>query len=81
MGAKLNWLLVTSVTVLLTACGEPQQAGSAAAMPAPEVEVVQITSGQIALTTELPGRTTDFRQAQIRPQVNGILQQRLFTEG
>lgn len=81
MGAKLNWLLVTSVTVLLTACGEPQQAGSAAAMPAPEVEVVHITSGQIALTTELPGRTTDFRQAQIRPQVNGILQQRLFTEG
>lgn len=81
MGAKLNWLLVTSVTVLLTACGEPQQAGAAAAMPAPEVEVVHITSGQIALTTELPGRTTDFRQAQIRPQVNGILQQRLFTEG
>ena len=50
-------------------------------MPAPEVEVVQIRTGQIALTTELPGRTTDFRQAQIRPQVNGILQQRLFTEG
>lgn len=81
MGVKLNWLLATTVTVLLVACSEPQQAGSAAAMPAPEVEVVHITSGQIALTTELPGRTTDFRQAQIRPQVNGILQQRLFTEG
>lgn len=81
MGVKLNWLLATTVTVLLAACSEPQQAGSAAAIPAPEVEVVHITSGQIALTTELPGRTTDFRQAQIRPQVNGILQQRLFTEG
>ena len=31
--------------------------------------------------TEAAGRTTDFRQAEIRPQVNGILQQRLFTEG
>lgn len=81
MGVKSNWLLATTVTVLLVACSEPQQAGSAAAMPAPEVEVVHITSGQIVLTTELPGRTTDFRQAQIRPQVNGILQQRLFTEG
>lgn len=81
MGVKSNWLLATTVTVLLVACSEPPQAGAAAAMPAPEVEVVHITSGQIALTTELPGRTTDFRQAQIRPQVNGILQQRLFTEG
>lgn len=81
MGAKLNWVLATTVIVLLTACGEPQQAGSGNARPAPEVEVVHISTGQIALTTELPGRTTDFRQAQIRPQVNGILQQRLFTEG
>jgi membrane fusion protein (multidrug efflux system) len=33
------------------------------------------------LTTELPGRTSPFRIAEIRPQVNGLIQKRLFTEG
>jgi membrane fusion protein (multidrug efflux system) len=36
---------------------------------------------QITLTTELPGRTSAYRVAEIRPQVNGIIQKRLFTEG
>jgi membrane fusion protein (multidrug efflux system) len=33
------------------------------------------------LTTELPGRTSPFRIAEIRPQVNGLILKRLFTEG
>ena len=33
------------------------------------------------LTTELPGRTSPFRVAEVRPQVNGIVQKRLYTEG
>lgn len=35
----------------------------------------------VLLTTELPGRTAPFRIAEIRPQVNGLIQKRLFTEG
>ena len=35
----------------------------------------------VSLTTELPGRTSPFRVAEVRPQVNGIVQKRLFTEG
>ena len=35
----------------------------------------------VALTTELPGRTSAYLVAEIRPQVNGIIQKRLFTEG
>jgi membrane fusion protein (multidrug efflux system) len=50
-------------------------------MPPPEVAVATVTPQQIALKTELPGRTTAFRTAEIRPQVSGLLQKRLFTEG
>jgi len=35
----------------------------------------------VVLTTELPGRTAAFRIAEIRPQVSGLIQKRLFTEG
>ncbi|MBU2113786.1 MAG: efflux RND transporter periplasmic adaptor subunit, partial [Gammaproteobacteria bacterium] len=62
------------------ACSEQQQSAASSA-PAPEVEVVTLQHSMLALTTELPGRTTDYRQAEIRPQVSGILQQRLFSEG
>lgn len=65
---------------LLSGCSEP--APQAQAAPGlPEVGVYQIQSQSLALVTELPGRTTDFRQAEIRPQVSGILQKRHFTEG
>ena len=36
---------------------------------------------QVELTTELPGRTSAYLVAEIRPQVNGIIKQRLFREG
>ena len=36
---------------------------------------------RVALTTELPGRTVPHLIAEVRPQVNGIIQKRLFTEG
>jgi hypothetical protein len=35
----------------------------------------------VALTTDLPGRTVAYRVAEVRPQVNGIVLKRLFTEG
>lgn len=35
----------------------------------------------LTLTTDLPGRTSAYRIAEVRPQVSGIVQQRLFTEG
>ncbi|MFA7254682.1 MAG: efflux RND transporter periplasmic adaptor subunit [Candidatus Omnitrophota bacterium] len=47
----------------------------------PEVAVVTIQPERVAITTELPGRTAPFLVAEIRPQVNGIIQKRLFTEG
>ena len=57
---------------------EPTSAPPAAV---PEVAVVTVASQQIVLTTELPGRTSGYLVSEIRPQVNGLIQKRLFTEG
>jgi membrane fusion protein, multidrug efflux system len=63
---------------LLFACGgqAPSQQ-----MPAPEVSVITVKTERVALTMELPGRTSAYFVAEVRPQVNGIIQKRLFTEG
>jgi membrane fusion protein (multidrug efflux system) len=49
--------------------------------PPPEVAVVTIQNQRVVLTNELPGRTSPYRVAEIRPQVSGIIQKRLFVEG
>ena len=49
--------------------------------PATEVAVVTVRPQQVVLTTELPGRTSACLVAEVRPQVSGIVQKRLFTEG
>ncbi len=59
--------------------GHGQQAG--APPPVPEVATVTIEPRQIELTTELPGRTSPYLVSEIRPQVNGLIQKRLFREG
>jgi membrane fusion protein (multidrug efflux system) len=46
-----------------------------------EAGVVTIQPERQSITTELPGRTSAFLVAEIRPQVGGIVQKRLFTEG
>jgi membrane fusion protein (multidrug efflux system) len=47
----------------------------------PEVGVVTLAPRAVEITDELPGRTTAFRIAEVRPQVTGIVKRRLFTEG
>lgn len=46
-----------------------------------EVDVVTVQPQSVELQVELPGRTAPFRVAEVRPQVNGIIQKRLFVEG
>ena len=62
----------------MTACNRQSQAPPP---PAPEVATVTVVLQPVLLTTELPGRTCPYRIAEIRPQVNGLIQKRLFTEG
>ncbi|WP_216081898.1 efflux RND transporter periplasmic adaptor subunit [Citrobacter sp. MGH 55] len=47
----------------------------------PQVTVHVVTVAPLAVTTELPGRTSAFRIAEVRPQVSGIVLKRNFTEG
>ena len=69
-----------AVTALLTACGD-SEAPPDQASQVPQVGVVTITSENFLVTSELPGRTKAYRVAEVRPQVNGIIQKRLFDEG
>ncbi|MGE0624170.1 MAG: efflux RND transporter periplasmic adaptor subunit [Pseudomonadales bacterium] len=55
--------------------------GPGAQRPPPEVGVVQITPRNAVLTVELPGRTRPYAVSDVRPQVSGILEARLFEEG
>jgi len=77
--ARRSGALLAIVSALaLTACS-----GDAPppAPPPPEVSVVRVTPGQISVADELPGRVVAFRVAEIRPQVNGVIQRRLFEQG
>jgi membrane fusion protein (multidrug efflux system) len=74
-------LLLGLPMLALAACDDaPKQAGRAPTGPV-EVSTVTVEPRHVALTTELPGRTVAFRTAEVRPQVSGIVQKRLFQEG
>lgn len=45
------------------------------------VTVYTVTPHEVVFTKDLPGRTSAFQVAEIRPQVTGIILKRLFTEG
>ena len=51
------------------------------APPPPEVAVVTLQPEKVTITTELPGRVSAYLVAEVRPQVNGIIKKRFFTEG
>jgi membrane fusion protein (multidrug efflux system) len=69
------------VVAALAGCGKKPPAGPAGGRPAQEVGVVTLKPQRAEITTELPGRTSAFRIAEVRPQVSGIILKRLFTEG
>ena len=66
--------------LILAGCGDGANKAQQSAGP-PEVAVVTIQPQQVLVTTELSGRTSANLVAEVRPQVGGIVQQRLFTEG
>ncbi len=74
-----SFLCVLVATLLLTGC--EKAAGPAAARGPVEVAVVEIKAADVLLSTELPGRTSAYRIAEVRPQVGGIIAERLFVEG
>lgn len=86
MGPKTGIAVAAMMLAPLAACGggaespEQQQQGAAQAGP-PQVSVVTVQPQAVTLTTVLPGRTTAYETSEVRPQVNGLVTARLFTEG
>ena len=72
--------------VSMTAGCSKQSAGpgagaAAAAAHAVPVNVVTVEPHPVQVQEQISGRTVSYRIAEVRPQVNGVLQKRLFTEG
>jgi membrane fusion protein (multidrug efflux system) len=72
---------IIAVGLTLNGCGKSKSAAVPPQAPPAEVGVVVVQPQRVALTTELSGRTSPCQVAEVRPQVNGIIQKRVFTEG
>lgn len=78
-----NILLAVLAALALAGCGrQPSDDGSATAVAPPAlVTVMSVKPETVTLIDDLPGRVAAFRTAEIRPQVGGILEKRLFDQG
>src|SRR5579872_629641 len=70
-------LLLGAIELLAGGCAKH----AAPSTPKPAATVVDLHARPVSLTTELPGRVSAFRIAEVRPQVNGVILKRLFKEG
>jgi len=68
-----------SLLPLVAACGSQGAQQPPAATP--QVSVITVQQQSVTLSSELPGRTTAYETSEVRPQVNGLIVARLFTEG
>ncbi|MCI4003505.1 efflux RND transporter periplasmic adaptor subunit [Dickeya dianthicola] len=74
-------MLMLSGGLVLTGCDNKASQGGAQQGGAPEVGIITIKLQTLNIITELPGRTSAYRIAEVRPQVNGIILKRNFVEG
>lgn len=81
LSSRATAVSLTLASALLISACEKQPESADQAKPAAKVGIVTLSSQPYTLTSELPGRTAAYRVAEVRPQVSGILQKRLFTEG
>ncbi|RLC14909.1 MAG: efflux transporter periplasmic adaptor subunit [Deltaproteobacteria bacterium] len=72
-------LTIMLFSIFSIGCERQQQAPPPP--PVPVVSTITVSTQPVVLETELPGRTSVYKIAQIRPQVNGLIQKRMFTEG
>lgn len=76
---KRNWIAVVALASALLGCsGAKAPAGP---QGPPEVGVITLATRSVGIVDEVPGRTVAYRVAEVRPQVSGIVQKRLFAEG
>jgi len=70
-------LVIIVLNLAVSGCGKQKEMQQ----PVPEVAVTVMRYEKVPITTELPGRTSAYLVAEVRPQVSGIIQKRLFVEG
>jgi membrane fusion protein, multidrug efflux system len=78
---NIRALIATALFGAVAACGPSGQEGAPQAPPAPTVDIMVVHKTSVESARELPGRARAYREAEIRPQVTGLIQSRLFTEG
>ncbi|CAI2080610.1 efflux RND transporter periplasmic adaptor subunit [Serratia marcescens] len=74
-------LLVLGLSLLLAACDGQNAGAPTGAGGEQEVGVVTLRGQSVTLSSELTGRVNATMTSDVRPQVDGIIKQRLFTEG
>lgn len=78
--SHLNILALTAV-LMLSACGGKSESAANANAEPPAVTVVKVATESVPTVNELPGRTAPFLISEVRPQVSGIIKERIFKEG
>lgn len=81
MTMKRPMLLIGALciaTLSLGACSDKDAKGG---NRTPEVGYVVVNQEAVPVSTSLGGRTVAFETSEVRPQVNGVIRRRLFTEG
>lgn len=83
MNSPYGWrrsaaFLLGAASLALASCA---QEAPAAPDAVPEVSVVRLAPTQVDVADELPGRVVAYRVAEIRPQVGGVIQRRMFQQG
>ena len=76
---RARGLALVALCAALIACGGHGDETSSG--PAPQVTVLTLKKQPVTLTRSLPGRTSAYLIAEVRPQVSGIVKRRLFIEG
>ena len=70
-------LIIVTLSTSVAGCGADNQSPA----PAPKVNYIVASEDEVTLTTELPGRISALMVSEVRPQVGGIIKERLFKEG
>ena len=74
-------ILLIAATLALASCGQGDAQGPGGRGGTPQVGFVVVQPTAVPLQSSLGGRTVAFESSEVRPQVNGVIRRRYFTEG